>query len=190
MFGRCFPKTLDEVSPTWSRNSPESHTSEKECVFFIFIRLTRMVVLYTSLRLVEGVYTNHNTTSLYSGWASVTEPCLQACMSLNWRTCWDKSSPKPSYSKKKQYTRLNSEKNIINNSQVMQCMHFWITYKTCNNTPDLREAKNKINKKSLTFRRKLRWRQLVNETRIVVTNKKRRIIELESWNKNGEDGNG
>ena len=66
----------------------------------------------------------------------------------------DEVSPMPPYSKKKQFTRLNSVKIIINNSHVMHYMPFWITYKTCNNTPDFREEeKKKGKKKSLTFRR-------------------------------------
>ena len=53
---RVFSLCLDEVPPTWS-NSRESHTSEKECFnSFIFMRVTRVAVLYTSLQLVEGVY--------------------------------------------------------------------------------------------------------------------------------------
>ena len=44
------------------------------------------------------------------------------------------------YSKPEEIVYLNSVKIIMNNSHVVHCMPFWITYKTCNNTLDFRET--------------------------------------------------
>ena len=55
MCGRSFPETLEEASPTWSK-SPRIKYIKKRMFSFIFMTLTGVVVLYTSLRLVEGVY--------------------------------------------------------------------------------------------------------------------------------------
>ena len=55
VFGRSSPETLDDVSPTWSKFPRITHI-RKRMFSFIFMTLTRVVVLYTSLRLVEGVY--------------------------------------------------------------------------------------------------------------------------------------
>ena len=77
-------------------------------------------------------------------WASVTESCLDGCMSSKSNIpVWSKVSTMPPHSKKKQDTRLNSVKIMINNSNVMHYMPFWIIYKTCNNTPDFREEEKK-----------------------------------------------
>ena len=42
---RSFPKTLDEVSPTWSKFPRITHI-RKKLLSFIFMTLTRVVVLY------------------------------------------------------------------------------------------------------------------------------------------------
>ena len=89
--------------------------------------------------------------------------------------------------------KFGRKKSIINNSHVMHYMPFWITDKTCNNTPDFREGKKKERKrkkkkKSFHFSTEAKA-TLVNETRIVGTEKSEtRKTELQSWNKNGEDG--
>ena len=43
------------------------------------------------------------------------------------------------FQEEEKITRPKFRKTIINNSHVMRYMPFWITYKTCNNTPDFRE---------------------------------------------------
>ena len=62
---------------------------QKKNVFFYSHENTRVVVLYTSLRLVEGVYKPQRACV---GWASVTESCLEACMWIK-RTCLDEFPP-------------------------------------------------------------------------------------------------
>ena len=52
------------------------------------MRLTWVVVLFTSLWLVEGV---HKPQWACAGWASVTEPCLEVCIKC---TCLDKVPPR------------------------------------------------------------------------------------------------
>ena len=84
MFGRSSPETPDEVFPTWSK-FPRITYIRKRMFSFIFMRLTRVVVLYTSLRLVEAVYKPQRACV---GWASVIELCLEACMWIK-RTCLD-----------------------------------------------------------------------------------------------------
>ena len=56
--------------------------------FFHIHEITRVVVLYTSLRFVEGVY---KPQWACAGCASVTESCLEACIPK--RTCLDEFSP-------------------------------------------------------------------------------------------------
>ena len=59
---------------------------------FISMRLTWVVVLFTSLWLVEGV---HKPQRACVVWASVTEPCLEVCMWIKC-TCLDKVPPRHS----------------------------------------------------------------------------------------------
>ena len=61
----------------------------KKNVFFHIHEIARVVLLYTSLRLVEGDYRPQRDCV---GWASVTESCLEACMWIK-RTCLDKFPP-------------------------------------------------------------------------------------------------
>ena len=62
---------------------------QKSIVFFQIHEITRVVVLYTSLRLVEGVYKPQGACV---GWANVTESCLEACLEIK-RTCLDEFPP-------------------------------------------------------------------------------------------------
>ena len=64
------------------------------CFFFFFFffhihEITRVVVLYASLRLVEGVYKPQRACT---GWASVTGSRLEMCMWIK-RTCLDEFPP-------------------------------------------------------------------------------------------------
>ena len=89
-----FSLCLDEVPPIcWMKlpnvdEIPPNHIRKKN-VFFLHIHEANMgsslVVLYTSLWLVEGVYKPQACV----GWASVTEPCM-------WikHTCLDKVPPR------------------------------------------------------------------------------------------------
>ena len=75
----------------------------------------------------------------------------------------------------------------------MHYMPFWVTYKTSNNTPDFREKGRgkKLKKLIINLSTEAKMASLVNETRIVGTEKSETPkIELQFWNKNGEDGNG
>ena len=65
-----------------------THASEKEC-FFHSHEITQVVVLYTSLWFVEGVY---KPQWACVSWASVTELCLKACMGIK-HTCLDEFPP-------------------------------------------------------------------------------------------------
>ena len=83
-----FPRVAGQV-PTRSK-FPRITYIRKRMSSFIFMRLTRVVVLYISLRLVEGVYKPQGACV---GWAGVTEPCLEACMWIK-RTCLDEVPPR------------------------------------------------------------------------------------------------
>ena len=61
----------------------------KRMFSFIFIKITWVVVLYTSLRLVEGVYKPQRACV---GWTNVTESWLEACMWIK-HTCLDEFPP-------------------------------------------------------------------------------------------------
>ena len=78
-----FSLCLDEIRPRWwmkfprcDQNSPKSHTSEKEC-FLSYSWNHTCSCVFTSLRLVEGVYKPQRACV---GWASETESCLEVCM--------------------------------------------------------------------------------------------------------------
>ena len=107
MCGQSSPETLpDEVSPPNVVEIPPNHTHQKKNVSYSW-HLTRVVVLYTSLRLVEGVYKPQR--ACFGWWFAcvMNEPVWQNRVSK--RTCksnapvWTKVSPMPPHSKKKIY---------------------------------------------------------------------------------------
>ncbi len=121
---------MAEIPPT------ESHTSEKKVVFHYDVHeLNTGGYVYYSATGRRCLH-YYNLTSLcwlsQSVWQ--TRVSKRACKSVKC-TCLGKF-PMPPYSKKKQFTRPNSVKIIINNNHVVHYMPFWITYKTCNNTLD------------------------------------------------------
>ena len=65
------------------------HSFLRKKKFFHIHEITRVDVLYTSLRLVEGVYKPQRACV---GWASVTESCLEVCMCIK-RTSLDEFPP-------------------------------------------------------------------------------------------------
>ena len=62
---------------------------QKKNVFFHIHEITRVVVLYITLRFVKCVYKPQRACV---GWASVTKSCLKACMGIK-HTCLDVFSP-------------------------------------------------------------------------------------------------
>ena len=80
MFGWVPPRCWMKFPSMWSK-FPWITYNRKRMFSFIFMRLTWIVVLYTSLWLVEGDYKPQRACV---GWASVTEPCLEVCM---WIKC-------------------------------------------------------------------------------------------------------
>ena len=83
-----FPSSVLSVLST---SSVVVHSFLRKRMFsFIFMtEITRVVVLYTILRFVEGVYKPQRACV---GWASVTESCLEAYMWIK-RTCLDEFPP-------------------------------------------------------------------------------------------------
>ena len=121
---------MAEIPPT------KSHTSGKKVVFHYDVHeLNTGGYIYYSATGRRCLH-YYNLTSLcwlsQSVWQ--TRVSKRACKSVKC-TCLGKF-PMPPYSKKKQFTRPNSVKIIINNNHVVHYMPFWITYKTCNNTLD------------------------------------------------------
>ena len=76
-----FPSSISFVNLT----SSCSLIPQKKNVFFHIHEITWVVVLYTTLRFVKGVYKPHWACV---GWASVTESCLKAYMGIK-HTCLD-----------------------------------------------------------------------------------------------------
>ena len=83
--GEVPPRRRTKFPPTWSK-FPRIGYIRKRMFSFIFMRLTQVLVLYTSLRLVEGAYKPQRGCV---GWASVTKPCLEAFMWIK-LTVWTK----------------------------------------------------------------------------------------------------
>ena len=95
-----------EIPPT------EWHTSEKECFLSYSWDYHGWLccILFCDW---SKVSTNHNLTSLY--WLSQCDRTVSiACIHENQMYLFGQVSPMPPYSKKKQFTRLNSVKIIIN----------------------------------------------------------------------------
>ena len=86
-----FPRTvLSVLSTSPVVVHPFLRRKKKKNVFFHVHEIIRVVVLYTSLRLIAGVYKPQRACA---GWASVTELCLEACMWIK-RTCLPQSTLK------------------------------------------------------------------------------------------------
>ena len=66
-----------------------SFLRRRKNVYLHIHEITQVVVLYTSLQLVEGVY---KPQWACVGWASVTESCLETCMWIK-HTCLDEFPP-------------------------------------------------------------------------------------------------
>ena len=84
-----FPEMLDEVPPMCLK-FPQITYIRKRMFSFIFMRLTWVVELYTSLQLVEGVY---KPQWACVGWAIMIELCRKACMWIKC-TCLNEVPPR------------------------------------------------------------------------------------------------
>ena len=86
---------LDEVPPRRRTKFPPNvveippNLIHQKKFPFILMRLTRVVVLYTSPQLVKGIYKPQRACV---GWASVAESWLETCIRIK-RTCLDEFPP-------------------------------------------------------------------------------------------------